>query len=109
MSQRLGTSFEEMVDNLDEMPITLREYVRWPSRQWTTIRPSTDDYTTRSLRMSFSDFYNYRNVPSDGVRAPALIVMQFRRWIRRAIQSIVRRARIQQVLGKQVLGKRRRV
>ena len=96
----LSTNFTEMVENLDDMEITRREYVFWPSRAWTTIRPSTRGYTSRSMRMSFSEFFNYHNAPSQGYRAPALIVMQFRKWIRRAVRSIMRRARIQQVLGK---------
>ena len=98
------TSFTEMVDNLDDMTITQREYVFWPSREWTTTRPSTGGYTTRSMRMSFSEFFNLDSLCClgglGGYRAPALIVMQFRRWIRRAVRSIMRRARIQQVLGK---------
>jgi len=146
MSRRdLTTSFAEMWDNLDELPITFRQnatttlvnsgnilqQMRDNPNPYVSLGPQMQhnwdklhffrlmsapgsEWTTR-----FGEFFNYRNFSYWSkhalhwaeFRAPAFMVYQFRRWMRRAIETIynLRRARIQQVLGKQVLGKRRRV
>ena len=100
--RELTTSFTEMLDNLDDMPVTVREYAEWPNMQWTTTR--TPRSTMRTLNDRFGPFWRGRYSIHDGqYDGFEFIVAQFRRWIRRAKSVVTRRHTNIYVVLRQVL------
>ena len=123
----LTTTFTEMWENLDRIPVWMWEhypgphppgphetssdhFFRWYNTPGPEDDPRWNEYVSRRVLRTFGHYFDNRNYGTTKLwTVPTFIVRQFRRWIRRAIEvARLKPARIQWALGRQMLGKRRR-